>query len=249
MDYDQTDMPENYDRGRTPPPGVMDMWMERIAAALHGHRISSIIDLGCGTGRFTGALAQRFSADVIGIDPSEKMLAQAIAKPVSARVKFAKGSGEEIPCPGASTDLVFSSMAFHHFLSPERVAAECRRVLRHEGLVCIRNSTRNGTSPYQQFFPNYRRSLDKLPAVAEITGAFAANGFTLRSHEAVPHMMAVNVKDLAEKAAVRADTTLQQLSDEDFHAGLERMRELATVESGPAMIDIDLFVFAKSGAQ
>jgi ubiquinone/menaquinone biosynthesis C-methylase UbiE len=249
VDYDQTDMPENYDRGRTPPPGVMDMWMQRIAAAVGGHGIATIIDLGCGTGRFTGPLAQRFGADVTGIDPSEKMLAQARAKPLSARVKFLKGSGEEIPCPAASADLVFSSMAFHHFRSPGRVSVECRRVLRKEGLVCIRNSTRNGTPPYERFFPNYRRSLDKLPAVAEITAAFTENGFSLRSHEAVPHMMAANVRDLAEKAAFRADTTLQRLSDEDFQAGLENMRAPTKDGSEPMMIDIDLFVFAKGGPQ
>jgi ubiquinone/menaquinone biosynthesis C-methylase UbiE len=249
MDYDRTDMPENYDRGRTPPPGVMDMWMERIAAALGRHPISTIIDLGCGTGRFTDALAKRFGADVIGIDPSERMLAQARAKPVSAGVKFLKGSGEEIPCPTASADLVFSSMAFHHFHSPGQVAVECCRVLREAGLVCVRNSTRNGTSPYERYFPNYRRSLDKLPAAVEITSAFTESGFTQRSHEAVAHMMAVNARDLAEKAAVRADTTLQRLSDEDFHAGLESMRRLATNEHSPEMIDIDLFVFARSGAQ
>jgi ubiquinone/menaquinone biosynthesis C-methylase UbiE len=246
MDYDQTDMPENYDRGRTPPPGVMDMWMERIAAALGSHSISTIIDLGCGTGRFTDAFSQRFIANVVGIDPSEKMLAQATVKPVSARVKFMKGAGEDIPCPDASADLVFSSMAFHHFRSPGQVAAECHRVLRKAGLVCIRNSTRNGTSPYERFFPNYRRSLDKLPAVAEIVGAFTANGFALRSHEAVPHMMAANVKDLAEKAAVRADTTLQRLTDEDFRTGLEIMRTEGSAGSEPAMIDIDLFVFART---
>ena len=34
MDYDQTNMPENYDRGRKPPAGVLEMWMERIAAVL-----------------------------------------------------------------------------------------------------------------------------------------------------------------------------------------------------------------------
>jgi len=52
-----------------------------------------------------------------------------------------------------------------------------------------------------------------LPAAAEIVDAFVLDGFALRRHEAVPHMMAASVKDLAEKAAFRADTTLVRLSD------------------------------------
>jgi trans-aconitate methyltransferase len=65
MDYDQTNMPESYDRGRTQPPGMLEMWMDRLAAALEGRKIASIIDLGCGTGRFTQGLADRFAAPVL----------------------------------------------------------------------------------------------------------------------------------------------------------------------------------------
>ena len=244
VDYDQTDMPENYDRGRTPLDGVLDMWMARIAAALAGREISNIVDLGSGTGRFSEALAKRFNANVIGVDPSEKMLAQARAKPMSDRVTFVRGSGEEIPCRRASADLIFSSMAFHHFRSPGQVANECHRVLRDKGAVCIRNSTRERSSPYEAFFPNYRRALDSLSAGSEITGAFTRNGFDLHSHQVVPHMMAKGARDLAEKAATRADSTLQRLSDEDFETGLNKMRG-ATASNGPAMIDIDLFIFAR----
>ena len=245
MDYDQTSMPENYDRGRKPADGMLEIWIDRVAAALADYDIPTIVDLGCGTGRFSEALAHRFNANVIGIDPSQKMLAQAKAKPVSERVKFMNGTGEKIPCADASADLIFASMAFHHFAAPRQVAKECRRVLREAGAVCIRNSTRERSSPYEPYFPNYRNALDTLPAAAEIVDAFAVNAFTLRRHEAVPHTMAKSVKDLAEKAAFRADTTLVRLSDEDFEQGLANMRSAARTPSEPVMIDIDLFVFAR----
>jgi ubiquinone/menaquinone biosynthesis C-methylase UbiE len=245
MDYDQTTMPESYDRARKPAEGMLEMWMERTAALLTGHDISMIVDLGCGTGRFTQALAQTFDATVIGIDPSEKMLAQAKAKPTAARVSFATGAGERIPCADASADLIFASMAFHHLSSPRQTAKECRRVLRKGGAVCVRNSTRERSSPYEAYFPNYRHTLDTLPAAQEIIEAFVGNGFTLRHHEAVPHLMAKNVDDLADKAAFRADTTLLRLSDDDFESGIAKMRAAAQAPTAPAIIDIDLFVFAR----
>jgi ubiquinone/menaquinone biosynthesis C-methylase UbiE len=164
---------------------------------------------------------------------------------MSDRVTFVRGSGEEIPCPRASADLIFISMAFHHFRSPDRAAKECHRVLRDGGMVCVRNSTRERSSPYEAYFPNYRRTLDSLPAAAEIIRAFSLGGFELRLHEAIPHMMAKCVDDLADKAATRADSTLQRLSDADFEAGLTKMRADTAEGREPAMIDIDLFVFAR----
>lgn len=245
MDYDRTNMPENYDRGRRQPPGVLEMWMDRVAAAIEPAAVSSIIDLGCGTGRFTEALAKRFDAHVTGIDPSLKMLAQARAKPAAAGVRFVQGAGESMPVADASADLVFASMAFHHFTSPDLVAKECRRVLRPGGMVCIRSSLREYGSPYEAYFPNYHATLGKLPSAGEIVTPFARNGFRLTSHEAVPHKMAETASDLAEKAAFRADTTLQLLSDEDFARGLANLRNAPSYE--PVMIDIALFAFAQEG--
>jgi ubiquinone/menaquinone biosynthesis C-methylase UbiE len=238
-------MPEAYDRGRKPAEGMLDMWLDRIAAALAGRDIATIIDLGCGTGRFSGALAQRFAAEVIGVDPSQKMLAQATAKAIPG-VRFVRGAGERIPCGDASVDLIFASMAFHHFAAPHEVARECRRALRPAGAVCIRNSLREHGSPYEAYFPNYRAALEILPSANEIAGAFAAAGFALLTHEVIAHVMATSLADLAEKAAFRADTTLVRLSDDDFNRGLANLRAADRVAgAGPATIDVSLFVFAQ----
>lgn len=245
MDYDQTTMPETYDRGRKPPDGVLDMWLDRIEAAV-GREVASIVDLGCGTGRFTELLAKRFNATAIGVDPSSKMLTHARAKPASAHVSYLEGAGERIPCGDESADLVFSSMAFHHFTSPPVVARECHRVLRKAGAVCIRNSTREHASPYEAYFPNYSQTLTNLPAATEIIDAFTQNGFDLSVHETVAHKMAENAADLAEKASFRADSTLVRLSDDDFERGIRNMRAVASTRSEPATIDIDLLVFVKS---
>jgi ubiquinone/menaquinone biosynthesis C-methylase UbiE len=80
MDYDQTELPTNYDRARGLSHAAMRLWLDRLTAHVPPPEIEEIIDLGCGTGRFSAALAQAFSARVTGIDPSEKMLAEARRK-------------------------------------------------------------------------------------------------------------------------------------------------------------------------
>jgi ubiquinone/menaquinone biosynthesis C-methylase UbiE len=74
MDYDRTNIPESYNRGRNHGPAFVELWMTVVAGHVDQERVRDILDLGCGTGRFAQALAERFSANVIGIDPSLKML-------------------------------------------------------------------------------------------------------------------------------------------------------------------------------
>ncbi len=119
MDYDATDIASAYDRGRDHGPEFLDLWMNVIESHVKDQRIKTILDLGCGTGRFSEALAMRFDADVIGIDPSKKMLEQARSKPSCGRIRYELGRGESIPLPDNSVDLVFMSMIFHHFDNPK----------------------------------------------------------------------------------------------------------------------------------
>ena len=115
MDYDRSEMPSAYDAGRSYAPWVLERWLETVAQQVQGP-VSRILDLGCGTGRYSAALANYFSVDVEAIDPSEKMLEQALKKP-HARVRFRKASGEALPLNDESVELVFMSMVFITSLS------------------------------------------------------------------------------------------------------------------------------------
>src|SRR5258707_14722779 len=99
MDYDATDIASNYDRGRDHGPEFLDLWMDVVASHVKDQTIKTILDLGCGTGRFTEALRARFDADVIGIDPSKKMLEQARGKEPAGRVRCEAGRAESISVP------------------------------------------------------------------------------------------------------------------------------------------------------
>ena len=248
MDYDKTDMPAQYDRARSMPPPVLAMWLDRIAARLPARTIREIIDLGCGTGRFTRALAERFAADAIGIDPSEKMLAIAREKHDAPSVSFRHGAGENMPAEDASADLVFLSMSYHHLTDPAAAARECRRVLRPRRFVCVRTSTADQRSPYAPFFPGYQEMADKiLPKAAAITALFEANAFRTLSHELIAHPMAPNWADLADKAAFRADSILLRLPNASFVKGVLAMRAQAPPAPDEFVgMNIDLFVFAKT---
>ena len=67
MDYDSTTIPAGYDLARSHTPEVLDLWMNTIASCFRQGSVNAVLDLGCGTGRFSQALASRFNADVVGV--------------------------------------------------------------------------------------------------------------------------------------------------------------------------------------
>src|SRR5215471_10859151 len=109
MDYDTSPIAAHYDAARDYRPDVLAHWLEAIARHIAPNP-RRIIDLGCGTGRFTYPLAQRFATHVVGIDPSQSMLDVAKAKDTMARVDLIRAVGERLPLASSCADVVFMSM-------------------------------------------------------------------------------------------------------------------------------------------
>jgi len=205
------------------------------------------LDVGCGTGRFSAALADHFRSKVDAIDPSQKMLKQACRKP-HAGVRFQKASGEQLPFPDDSIDLVFMSMVFHHFDAPELVARECHRVLHPNGSVCLRAGTREQipTYPYVPFFPTSASILHAILQSREfIKSVFLQANLGLGHHELVKSEVARSWEEYTLKLSHRADSVLARLTDKEFSLGLDLMRDHAArqPQPGPVIELVDFFVF------
>jgi ubiquinone/menaquinone biosynthesis C-methylase UbiE len=247
MDYDQTDIPAAYDRGRDHGPDVLDLWMTSISAHLGGRVVTRILDLGCGTGRFSEALAARFAATVVAVDPSMKMLSVARTKQRDPRVRYQRGRAEAIPLTSRSIDLIFMSMSLHHFDEPRLAARECRRVITDDGWLVIRTGSREQIEayPYVPFFPSTRAMLhDTLPDVAGVRDTFDAAGFRLVSSEIIEQTIAAGWTEYADKLSSGSDSILAQLPRPEFDAGLASLRRHATAATREGIIEpIDVLVF------
>ena len=252
MDYDKTTIPDAYDRGRDHGPAVLDLWMNVVSSRAGAKRISCILDLGCGTGRFSSGLARRFDATVIGIDPSTKMLRQALNSS-DVSVVCANGTAEALPLPANSVDLIFVSMAFHHFSDPGAAAGECCRVLRDGGRVCLRTASAEQISkyPYVPFFPASRKLLEeKLPPVKDQQQVFESASFILFSAELVSQEIAPDYSVYADKLATKSDSILASLDDRDFEDGMRAIRAYAAATPPRPVIEpIDFLVFEKKTAR
>jgi ubiquinone/menaquinone biosynthesis C-methylase UbiE len=247
MDYDKTEIATTYDRARALVPETARLWRDLLAEHIDRSMVSLIIDLGCGTGRFSELFAAHFGVQVIGVDPSQKMLDQARLKPASDRVTYQRGSAEAIPLPDGCADLVFMSNIYHHLADPVAAAREVLRVLHQDGRVCIRNGTQEADFPHRHFFPGLRALIDsELPSRTDITAAFIAGGFKLVIHQVITQVIAPDWSSFVEKSALRADSFLTRLSHDDFHRGMASLRAHGGQANGsdPVTEEIDWFVFA-----
>lgn len=242
MDYDRTAIAPVYDRTRDLTDDLMAVWLDRVTRDAAPAPGAVIIDLGCGTGRFSRPLAERFQARVIAIDPSQTMLDAARAKGAGAAIEYHLAPAEALPLPDASADCVFISMAFHHFSKPQQAARECRRVLRPHGRVCLRNITRETDFPHRHFFPSVEAD---LPARGAIDSVFAAAGFARLVHETLTQPVAPDWAAYEGKIALRAYSTLARLPDAEFAAGLARLRAFVASDAppGPVTEEVDWLVF------
>lgn len=254
MDYDQTDIAERYQTARAMPAASFEQWLTALARHVPAAEVSSLLDLGYGTGRFRAALGERFQARVFGVDPSAKMLAKARAGAERPDLSFLEGRAEAIPLDDDACDLAFLSMVYHHIEDPAAAARELRRVLRPGGTLAIRQSTRDHleTFEFERFFPEAKAILEsRIPAVRDLIERQRAAGFTLAAHDVLRHRLADGFEGLVEKIAQRACSDLAAISDQAFAAGLARLGAVEAPEAREALltVSIDLLVFRAPDAE
>ena len=113
--------------------GQIQYWRRRLVECCAISTGSRCLDLCCGTGKVTRALAQRGAA-VIGVDASAGMLKVAKARS-GQTIGFVQGDALCLPFPDNTFDAVTIAFGNRNVASIEQLYAEMRRVARHGGRI------------------------------------------------------------------------------------------------------------------
>ena len=113
--------------------------LEQIRSAVKPTRAMRLLDLGCGPGIVTTAMAPDVR-EVVAYDLTPEMLDQAHKRCQEAdlkNVRFELGQAEQLPFEEESFDCVVTRLTIHHFVDPGRVMNEVVRVTRQGGKVVV----------------------------------------------------------------------------------------------------------------
>ncbi|UWG47245.1 SAM-dependent methyltransferase [Halanaeroarchaeum sp. HSR-CO] len=135
--YQEDEVAEAYEEKRFSRGGRLIDRREKQAVldALEPVEDRTVLEIACGTGRFTVMLAER-GADIVGLDISGPMLQQGREKAKNAGVidhlEFMRGDAGRLPFPDDHFDVVFAMRFFHLADTPAAFLTEMARVSRNQ---------------------------------------------------------------------------------------------------------------------
>jgi SAM-dependent methyltransferase len=248
-------MPANYDAGRGLTDESVVTWREVTTPLLTGSAAHPLLDLGAGTGRFTGLLHEWSGIPIVAVEPAPKMRRELVTKRVPGLVGVLGAAGEALPFPDGSIGGVWLSQVVHHF--DDLPVAELRRVTCPGGHVLVRGAfDRDPNGPpttesalHGRFFPDaiaYARW--RFPSRERLREVFGRAGLPIATEVSVEYVIAPTLEDYAARVRLRADSTLTAIDDHAFERGLAALDEAVHMSPpGPPVIEtLSLLVFVAS---
>jgi len=221
--YQAHDVAEEYDDKRFSQGGQLIDRREKeaVLGAIAPVGDRDVLEIACGTGRFTVMLAER-GADVVGLDISAAMLQQGREKArrvgVSETLQFLRGDAGRLPFPDDHFDTVVAMRFFHLADDPSAFLAEMRRVAR-EQIVFDTFNRFSARSIYNWALPMGSRLYSK----SEVSVLLAKNGLRLVDVEddfLVPYGLYRSIPNGLASPIRTADTLLGRIPNADHLASV-----------------------------
>lgn len=225
---DYKEIAKTYDISRSIAEETLDLWLAIILEKIGSRQKIEILDLGCGTGRFSIPMAILLGFSVTGADKSEEMLMKARKKDGADCVKWDIQDAMSLSYPNASFNAVFMSHLLHHVEDPLKVVEDCYRILKAGGVILNRYGSIEDISddPEHRFFPE-TIGIDKTrtPTVEQVEKWFRAAGFNDVSSETISQNTYSSAEDRLKKAELKSTSVLTLISEFAFEKGIEKFRK------------------------
>ena len=210
------------------PRDGLEEWRDAVRRHLNPVPGMTLVDIGAGPGQFAAAFSDWFGLDIVAVEPSAAMRAHIPRRP---GIRVLEGHASALPLPDDSADGAWLSLVIHHIPDLEAAAREIRRVLRPGAPVLIRQGFPGRIDRVElvRWFPETARTAGTYPSVEQTCQAFAAAGFSRDALEPVRETYPASLAEFLAQVDTfrRADTTMRNLTGEEFLRGKERLRRAA----------------------
>jgi ubiquinone/menaquinone biosynthesis C-methylase UbiE len=211
---------KSYDSTRRADPFILG----RLLYHLNSKPGEKILDVACGTGNYTIALAQS-GLTMHGIDQSSVMIEKACKK--SDRVRWHLGDAEQMPFTDKSFTGALCTLAIHHFKDMRPIFAEVHRVLEQGRFVIFTaDPDPMKKSWLNNYFPEMMtKSAERIPRKEVVTKNLIDVGFAIISTERF--YVTETLQDLFLFAGKHRPALYL---DPQVRAGISSFAEIATIE-------------------
>lgn len=193
---------------------------------------SRVLEIGAGTGNYSGALRELVGCRCTAVEPSAAMREIAERRALDVAVKA--GSAEGLPFEDASFDFAFCVHVVHHVKDRSAFFTEAFRILDDGGTFSIATETEamiRARFPQSEYFPaSASGDVARYPRIFELERMARAAGF--REWRETSLEIAVPVTS-ADPYEAKAFSSLHFVPDAEFETGLFRLK--ADLARGPMM--------------
>ena len=116
-------------------------WRRFLVERIEAGPNDVVLDVACGTGAISLALARRYGCSVLGLDQSAEMLAEGRRRVAAAglerRVRLEQGNAETLAFPDGAFDALTSGYLLRYVEDPAATLAELARVVRPGGRMAM----------------------------------------------------------------------------------------------------------------
>jgi len=196
-----------------------------------------VLDIGCGTGNIEAALAETIDLEVVGVDVSFGMLAEARAK--IPRASWIQADSSRLPLRDEAFDCVLILYMLHHLPDFRVVIRNACAALREGRLVIVTASHKQIDDSFSsRFFPSYA-VIDKarFPKVRAIVEAMIEAGFSDVSSRAITVAKAPLDDRYIEKIENKLISTFHIMEEQEFRSGLEEMKSYIGAHAGASPLE------------
>lgn len=196
------------------------------------------LDIGCGTGNYTRALAGE-DYEFYGVEPSLQMLEKARVYSTGKKINWLSGSAEKIPLQNDFFSGAIATLTIHHWQNLEKGFKELSRVCKNEGRLVIFTSFPEQMKGYwlSYYFPQMMaNSIAQMPELETIEQSLENFGFKIRETEkyfAQPDLEDLFLYSGKQKPELYLDESIRSgissfsalANRQEVENGLEKLRE------------------------
>ena len=212
---DYSKIAERYDKVRSPPSDDIVSKIIDFGKILDW---CSVLDVGCGTGRYPLSINNQKNCVTCALDPSAEMLRSATQKDESNDVMWVRGDGQYLPFRRETFDCVYMTMVIQHINDKKKAIHDIHSVLRSGGRFVI--FTGSHARLRKQALSDFRGVVEidmkRFPTIPYLRKTMRDAGYSDIHHYPIECNKYQQIDEFLEKVRSKYVSTLTLLSDDVF---------------------------------